>query len=272
MTAVGFEPTPLRTGAWNQRLRPLGQTVLQFIVDGFMLGGVKKLNADACVFNKEGSPYLPSLSVSAHLLASLHLSLPHPSLCPSSVFFLFRRPSLAPPPSPKQESIVLLWWRGSSCWNRKNQQSTKISLAGKTQPIVAFRLRMFKDHIPSRIVEELLSKWLKNENLTINKNHLGTENTCEVKGSWRVACFFGTAFRLEVPNHRLPRLLTLQKSAIGKKSADARKHKQNQLFFRWLLFFENGLQARSAQKMLPQIAKIAKNQHSTKNQADTRND
>ena len=28
MTAVGFEPTPLRTGAWSQRLRPLGQTVL----------------------------------------------------------------------------------------------------------------------------------------------------------------------------------------------------------------------------------------------------
>ena len=28
MTAVGFEPTPLRTGAWSQRLRPLGQTVM----------------------------------------------------------------------------------------------------------------------------------------------------------------------------------------------------------------------------------------------------
>ena len=27
MTAVGFEPTPLRTGACSQRLRPLGQTV-----------------------------------------------------------------------------------------------------------------------------------------------------------------------------------------------------------------------------------------------------
>ena len=27
VTAVGFEPTPLRTGAWSQRLRPLGQTV-----------------------------------------------------------------------------------------------------------------------------------------------------------------------------------------------------------------------------------------------------
>ena len=28
VTAVRFEPTPLRTGAWGQRLRPLGQTVL----------------------------------------------------------------------------------------------------------------------------------------------------------------------------------------------------------------------------------------------------
>ena len=28
MTAVGFEPTPLRTGALSQHLRPLGQTVL----------------------------------------------------------------------------------------------------------------------------------------------------------------------------------------------------------------------------------------------------
>ena len=27
MTAVGFEPTPLRTGTLSQRLRPFGQTV-----------------------------------------------------------------------------------------------------------------------------------------------------------------------------------------------------------------------------------------------------
>ena len=30
VTAVGFEPTPLRTGALSQRLRPLGQTVLNY--------------------------------------------------------------------------------------------------------------------------------------------------------------------------------------------------------------------------------------------------
>ena len=29
MTAVGFEPTPLRNGAFSHRLRPLGQTVLR---------------------------------------------------------------------------------------------------------------------------------------------------------------------------------------------------------------------------------------------------
>ena len=29
MTAVGFEPTPLRNGALSHRLRPLGQTVLK---------------------------------------------------------------------------------------------------------------------------------------------------------------------------------------------------------------------------------------------------
>ena len=27
LTPVGFEPTPLRTGAWSQHLRPLGQSV-----------------------------------------------------------------------------------------------------------------------------------------------------------------------------------------------------------------------------------------------------
>ena len=27
VTAVGFEPMPLRTGTWSQRLRPIGQTV-----------------------------------------------------------------------------------------------------------------------------------------------------------------------------------------------------------------------------------------------------
>ena len=29
LTGVGFEPTPFRTGALSQRLRPLGQTVLR---------------------------------------------------------------------------------------------------------------------------------------------------------------------------------------------------------------------------------------------------
>ena len=33
MSAVGFEPTPFRVGAWNKRLRPLGQTVYAMLVD-----------------------------------------------------------------------------------------------------------------------------------------------------------------------------------------------------------------------------------------------
>ena len=33
VTAVGFEPTPLRTGALSQRLRPLGQTVVMALQD-----------------------------------------------------------------------------------------------------------------------------------------------------------------------------------------------------------------------------------------------
>ena len=33
MTAVGFEPTPLRNGALSHRLRPLGQTVLTVCID-----------------------------------------------------------------------------------------------------------------------------------------------------------------------------------------------------------------------------------------------
>ena len=40
MTAVGFEPMPLRTGAWSQRLRPLGQTVLT--TPGLLNSGVPR--------------------------------------------------------------------------------------------------------------------------------------------------------------------------------------------------------------------------------------
>ena len=55
MTAVGFEPTPLRTGAWSQRLRPLGQTVLvQMVVHfggaaGFVPGALGEQRAQHMV-------------------------------------------------------------------------------------------------------------------------------------------------------------------------------------------------------------------------------
>ena len=43
MSAVGFEPTPLRTGALSQRLRPLGETVVLLLhanrVVGRLLNG-----------------------------------------------------------------------------------------------------------------------------------------------------------------------------------------------------------------------------------------
>ena len=43
MTPVGFEPTPLRTGAWSQRLRPLGQTVFKHVVSLVVYRGVVEL-------------------------------------------------------------------------------------------------------------------------------------------------------------------------------------------------------------------------------------
>ena len=36
VTAVGFEPTPLRNGALSHRLRPLGQTVMFLVAPSFL--------------------------------------------------------------------------------------------------------------------------------------------------------------------------------------------------------------------------------------------
>ena len=47
VTAVGFEPTPLRTGALSQRLRPLGQTVVRAAQDTTLT-----LVLHACWFGK----------------------------------------------------------------------------------------------------------------------------------------------------------------------------------------------------------------------------
>ena len=47
MTAVGFEPTPFRTGALSQRLRPLGQTVLRCRI------GMKAENQEVRDFGSE---------------------------------------------------------------------------------------------------------------------------------------------------------------------------------------------------------------------------
>ena len=69
MTAVGFEPTPLRTGALSQRLRPLGQTVAALAGAGNSilpdkLGQAKtcrhKSEADVC-HGHSGSSLCPCL-------------------------------------------------------------------------------------------------------------------------------------------------------------------------------------------------------------------
>ena len=54
VTAVGFEPTPLRTGALSQRLRPLGQTVMLCS----LLGAFAILLARSCASTarQEGMP------------------------------------------------------------------------------------------------------------------------------------------------------------------------------------------------------------------------
>ena len=47
VTAVGFEPTPLRTGALSQRLRPLGQTVVRVVQD--IAQGFASHDTDTCL-------------------------------------------------------------------------------------------------------------------------------------------------------------------------------------------------------------------------------
>ena len=54
MTPVGFEPTPLRTGALSQRLRPLGQTV-SVCEAGAELDCTAKSRADSSHFYLYGS-------------------------------------------------------------------------------------------------------------------------------------------------------------------------------------------------------------------------
>ena len=72
MTAVGFEPTPLRTGALSQRLRPLGQTVLGTVIkiQPQNLLDIKMLRAnwtDICVeriMSQVWDPHIPFQSTS----------------------------------------------------------------------------------------------------------------------------------------------------------------------------------------------------------------
>ena len=66
MTAVGFEPTPLRTGALSQRLRPLGQTVLTFTMPAMFDCGAhthtvsRHADPHGCVFRAHNTPRAPA--------------------------------------------------------------------------------------------------------------------------------------------------------------------------------------------------------------------
>ena len=64
MTAVGFEPTPLRNGALSHYLRPLGQTVFEMHGDFFNIDYVFRRNRMKKSWSHEGSttewlPYQP---------------------------------------------------------------------------------------------------------------------------------------------------------------------------------------------------------------------
>ena len=58
MTAVGFEPTPLRNGALSHRLRPLGQTVLMARETRCPMDG-GKVNTDGENKRKDDWRFLP---------------------------------------------------------------------------------------------------------------------------------------------------------------------------------------------------------------------
>ena len=80
LTPVGFEPTPLRTGALSQRRRPLGQRVL--IDVHFLFRKSVAVVADAqfqggAVFDKRRPPSNKHPSPPAHVPA---LATPHPTI------------------------------------------------------------------------------------------------------------------------------------------------------------------------------------------------
>ena len=61
MTAVGFEPTPLRNGALSHRLRPLGHTVLVMERGDYLKHKQKPLST-ALEQGRAGLSFLPKAS------------------------------------------------------------------------------------------------------------------------------------------------------------------------------------------------------------------
>jgi hypothetical protein len=80
LTPVGFEPTPLRTGALSQRLRPLGQCVLIDVHFLFRKSVAVVAGAQfqgGAVFDKKRPPSNKHPSPPAHVPAP---STPHPTI------------------------------------------------------------------------------------------------------------------------------------------------------------------------------------------------
>ena len=79
VTAVGFEPTPLRTGALSQRLRPLGQTVVRAVQD--MTAGFANHETDKCM---DADARFALLAFFLHIPAKTKANMHQPGIKPGS--------------------------------------------------------------------------------------------------------------------------------------------------------------------------------------------
>ena len=92
LTPVGFEPTPLRTGALSQRLRPLGQSVL---IDVHFLFEKRCRRGRPIPRRRRLRPKSDRLQINTHRLPPTSPPSPHPT-----------PPYLAPPgPAPEMHGM-----------------------------------------------------------------------------------------------------------------------------------------------------------------------
>ena len=117
MTAVGFEPTPLRTGALSQRLRPLGQTVLNihFSKDGHAGNLIhQKMVWNDLAWKNKRKPFATSnVMLEIHLVwfRKLHLRLHFVQGCCQVCCFRFKSHwhFLTAEPSNKRCNYAICW-------------------------------------------------------------------------------------------------------------------------------------------------------------------